>query len=83
MVDNDVIMLREAVTRLSDVVDDMREAIAVFDNLYGDDGQVTVPYERLQELLLYTADLEDYLDRYGYFDVQNELMNDGADYDGR
>lgn len=45
-----------------------------------DDGQVTVPYERLQELLLYTADLEDYLDRYGYFEVQDEFTDDGANY---
>lgn len=39
-----------------------------------EDGEVTVEYDRLQELILYTADLEDYLERSGLLE-RSDVMN--------
>lgn len=36
-----------------------------------EDGEVTVEYDRIQELMLYTADLEDYLERKGLLRRRN------------
>lgn len=33
----------------------------------GDDGEVTIIQDRIQELILYVADLEDYLEKKNYF----------------
>lgn len=36
-----------------------------------EDGEVTMEYDRIQELMLYTADLEDYLERKGLLKRRN------------